>query len=114
MGISGVLENFVTHMHTQMHTHTTQTHTHRLSLAWLWTIYLLLLELHALAQDTRFYMLLPTVTRDEPRDDGLSEVEKCGSSTARAQATRVRACNSIKFETVWNLPPVLKIVTHVV
>ena len=29
----------------------------------------------------------------------------------RQQATRVRVCNSIKFETGWNLPPVLKIVT---
>ena len=32
--------------------------------------------------------------------------------SAQERAARVRACNTVKFETGWNLPPVLQIVTH--
>ena len=33
------------------------------------------------------------------------------SCYSQEPAAKVRACNSVKFETSWNLPPVLKIVT---
>ena len=79
-----------THAHIDAHTRHRHTHTHRLSLACL-------------------ELALDNLVSGENK----FEIEKSRRLTARAHKNRrVKACNSIKFETGQNLPPVLKIVTH--
>ena len=47
-----------------------------------------------------------TIAAVEDWGEGYIKLQECIRTVAR-----VRACNYIKFETGWNLPPVLKIVT---